>query len=198
MARPRTFDEEHALDAAMHTFWEKGYDATSTEDLCAATGLGRSSLYNTFGSKHDLFTRALARYIDARTSAQLEVLTDEERSALERMRTVFAMVIDGEFAERRGGRSLGCLVVNSTIELAWRDREVARMLDRDRARRLSGLATALEAGQRNAEVTASTAADELARFVDTVIGGMRVTAQGGADRATLESIAATALHALSP
>ncbi|CAM5616019.1 TetR/AcrR family transcriptional regulator OS=Streptomyces alboniger OX=132473 GN=CP975_28210 PE=4 SV=1 [Streptomyces alboniger] len=72
MARPRTFDEERALDAAMHAFWVKGYEATSTQDLCEATGLGRSSIYNTFSSKHALFRRALARYMDAMNTGQQE------------------------------------------------------------------------------------------------------------------------------
>ena len=64
MARPRKFDEGRALDAAMEAFWAAGYEATSTQDLCDATGLGRSSIYNTFKSKHDLFERALARYME--------------------------------------------------------------------------------------------------------------------------------------
>src|SRR5690606_8821359 len=63
MARPRTFEEEQALEAAMRAFWRRGYEATSTQDLCAATGLGRSSVYNAFDSKRELFTRALRRYM---------------------------------------------------------------------------------------------------------------------------------------
>ncbi|MCZ9337074.1 TetR/AcrR family transcriptional regulator, partial [Streptomyces sp. TRM76130] len=90
MVRPRTFDEERALDAAMHTFWEKGYEATSTQDLCEATGLGRSSIYNTFKSKHDLFERALAHYIDTMTTAQLAVLEDTRHCAADRIRDLFA------------------------------------------------------------------------------------------------------------
>ncbi|NGO72653.1 TetR/AcrR family transcriptional regulator [Streptomyces boncukensis] len=197
MARPRLFDEERALDAAMRAFWEKGYEATSTQDLCEATGLGRSSIYNTFSSKHDLFSRALSRYIDTMTGIQLEILQDERRTPGDRVRALFARILESE-DEYRGvdGRSIGCLTVNTTVELAGRDPEFARMIDRDAAVRLTALRAAIEAGQRDGEFTADRGAEALARFVNAVIGGMRVTAQGGADRATLESIAETALAAL--
>ncbi|MEW5353553.1 TetR/AcrR family transcriptional regulator [Streptomyces sp. 16-176A] len=197
MARPRTFDEERALDAAMRTFWEKGYEATSTQDLCDATGLGRSSIYNTFKSKHDLFERALARYIDSMTSTQLAVLEDRRLTAAERVRTLLAMVVDGETEHRAGGRSLGCLTVNTTVELAARDSRAAGMLERDTARRLAALRAVLEEGRRDGSITSRRDAGALARFVNAAIGGMRISSQGGADRAALESIADVTLDALT-
>jgi TetR/AcrR family transcriptional regulator, transcriptional repressor for nem operon len=121
MPRPRTFDEDRAVDAAMRTFWANGYEATTTEDLCAATGLGRSSIYNTFTSKHELFRRALLHYVETMTTLQLGILEDEERAPAERLRALFSAVIDGEMATRRDGRSIGCLTVNTTVELAGRD-----------------------------------------------------------------------------
>ncbi|MBQ0867848.1 TetR/AcrR family transcriptional regulator [Streptomyces smyrnaeus] len=196
MARPRLFDEERALDAAMRAFWEKGYEATSTQDLCEATGLGRSSIYNTFSSKHDLFQRALTRYVDAMTAQQLEILEDVERSALERIEALFGRIIEQEFEQRRAGRSIGCLSVNTTVELAARDPEVDRVLTRDLRVRLDALRAAIEAGQRAGEITADREPEALARFVNAVIGGMRVSAQGGADRPALKGIAATAVSAL--
>ncbi|MEU2725242.1 TetR/AcrR family transcriptional regulator [Streptomyces smyrnaeus] len=196
MARPRLFDEERALDAAMRAFWEKGYEATSTQDLCEATGLGRSSIYNTFSSKHDLFQRALARYVDAMTAQQLEILEDVERSALERIEALFERIIEQEFEQRWAGRSIGCLSVNTTVELAARDPEVDRVLTRDLRVRLDALRAAVEAGQRAGEITADRESEALARFVNAVIGGMRVSAQGGADRPALKGIAATAVSAL--
>lgn len=196
MARPRLFDEERALDAAMRAFWEKGYEATSTQDLCEATGLGRSSIYNTFSSKHDLFQRALARYVDAMTAQQLEILEDVERSALERIEALFERIIEQEFEQRWAGRSIGCLSVNTTVELAARDPEVDRVLTRDLRVRLDALRAAVEAGQRAGEITADREPEALARFVNAVIGGMRVSAQGGADRPALKGIAATAVSAL--
>ncbi|MFF5721852.1 TetR/AcrR family transcriptional regulator [Streptomyces buecherae] len=197
MARPRTFDEERALDAAVWAFWAKGYEATSTQDLCSATGLGRSSIYNTFSSKRELFTRALARYMDVMTAGQVAVLEQVERPAMERLRALFDVVIDGEFERRVEGRSVGCLTVNTTVEIAGRDPEIAELLARDLERRLASFRGVIEAGQRAGEISTARDADSLARFINAVIGGMRVSAQGGADRAVLESVADTALVALS-
>jgi AcrR family transcriptional regulator len=197
MARPRTFDEERALDAAMHTFWEKGYEATSTQDLCEATGLGRSSIYNTFKSKHDLFERALARYIHTMTTTQLAVLDTPGRTAAERVRALLVTVVEGETDNRASGRSLGCLGVNTTVELAGRDRTAAGMLERDTARRLAALRAVLEEGSRDGSITSTRDAGALARFVNAAIGGMRISSQGGADRATLESIAEITMDALT-
>ncbi|GHE93906.1 TetR family transcriptional regulator [Streptomyces werraensis] len=191
------FDEERALDAAMHTFWEKGYEATSTKDLCEATGLGRSSIYNTFKSKHDLFERALAHYIDTMTTTQLAVLEDTRRRAADRIRDLFAMVVNGETEHRAGGRGLGCLTVNTTVELAARDSRAAELLERDTARRLAVLRAVIEEGRRDGSITSRRDAGALARFINAAIGGMRISSQGGADRTALESIAEVTLDALN-
>lgn len=196
MARPRTFDEARALGAAMHTFWVKGYAATSTQDLCDATGLGRSSIYNTFSSKHDLFTRALACYMETMTSRQVAILEDPEPSALERIRALFAVIVDGEAEGGKDGRSPGCLVVNTVVERARCDPEAAEMVRRDLDRRLAALCAVLEAGQRAGVITCTRDARSLAHFLNATISGIRVSGQGGADRATLEAIAATAVDAL--
>ncbi|MGW0904757.1 TetR/AcrR family transcriptional regulator [Streptomyces sp. NPDC002853] len=197
MARPRTFDEERALDAAMHAFWANGYEATSTQDLCEATGLGRSSIYNTFSSKHELFRRALARYMDSMTSDQVEILQDAERPPMERLRALFERVIDTEFQCREHGHSIGCLTVNTTVELAGRDPDAAEMLAGDLAVRLAAISAVIRTGQSGGDITSTRDAGALAQFLNAVIGGMRVSAQGGADRAALTAIADTALDALT-
>jgi len=197
MPRPRTFDEERAVDAAMRTFWANGYEATTTEDLCAATGLGRSSIYNTFTSKHELFRRALLHYVETMNANQLGILDDAGRSPVERLRALFSAVIDGEVVTRRDGRSIGCLTVNTTVELAGRDAEAAEILDRDVERRVVALRTVIAAGQRAGEIAAARDPESVARYLNAVIAGMRVAGQGGADRAVLQSIADTALAALT-
>ncbi|QYN35586.1 TetR/AcrR family transcriptional regulator [Pseudonocardia sp. DSM 110487] len=197
MPRPRTFDEDRAVDAAMRTFWANGYEATTTDDLCAATGLGRSSIYNAFTSKHELFRRALLHYVETMSTNQLGILEDEGRSPVERLRDLFSAVIDGEVATRRDGRSIGCLTVNTTVELAGRDVEAAEILDRDTERRAAALRIVIAAGQRAGEIATVRDPESVARYLNAVIAGMRVAGQGGADRAALQSIADTAVDALT-
>ncbi|MEU4741148.1 TetR/AcrR family transcriptional regulator [Actinosynnema sp. NPDC023658] len=196
MPRPREFDEEQALDAAMRTFWANGYEATSTEDLCRATGLGRSSIYNTFTSKHELFKRALVRYTDLMSAGQLALLEDGTRAPDDRLRDLFDAIIAGEVENRRDDRGIGCLTVNTTVELAGRDREAAELVSRDQRRRLEALEVVIRAGQRDGRFSSTRDAAELARFVNAVIAGIRVAGQGGADIPALKAIAATALDAL--
>ncbi|PXX62367.1 TetR family transcriptional regulator [Nocardia tenerifensis] len=178
------------MDAAMRAFWIAGYEATSTQDLCVATGLGRSSIYNTFTSKHDLFQRALRRYMTTKNAATFEVL-DGEESVKTKMRTLLRQV-----AHAPEDDPLGCLVVNSMIELAPRDPEVAAALRKDQELRLAALTDVLESGRRAGEIAHNRNARELAHFINATIAGMRVAARGGVGRDALEAIAETALQAL--
>ncbi|WP_378739446.1 TetR/AcrR family transcriptional regulator [Nocardia brasiliensis] len=190
MARPRQFDEERAVDAAMRAFWSAGYEATSTQDLCDATGLGRSSIYNTFTSKHDLFERALRRYMATKNAATFALL-DGDESARAKMRALLWQVVEAPDAD-----PLGCLVVNSMIELAPRDPAVAATLRADQELRLAALTAVLESGRRAGEIDKAKDARELAHFMNATIAGMRVAARGGAGRDALEAVATTALNAL--
>ncbi|MBF6127296.1 TetR/AcrR family transcriptional regulator [Nocardia brasiliensis] len=189
MARPRQFDEERAVDAAMRAFWIAGYEATSTQALCEATGLGRSSIYNTFTSKRDLFERALRRYMTTKNATTFELL-DSDLDAKAKMRALLWQVVDAPEAD-----PLGCLVVNSMVELAPHDAEVAATLREDQRRRLAALRDALESGRRAGEIDNSKSADQLAHFMNATIAGMRVAARGGASRDALAAIATTALDA---
>jgi TetR/AcrR family transcriptional regulator, transcriptional repressor for nem operon len=189
MARPREFREERAVEAAMRAFWTAGYEATSTEDLCAATGLGRSSVYNTFRSKRELFERALRHYTTSRT-AELVELMEADRPLREKVRTLLWQSVDP-----RPEDPAGCLVVNATVELAPHDDGVAELLRGDQERRLAALRAAIETGLGRGEIAGDKDPLALARFLVATVGGMRVMARGGADRAALESVASTALAA---
>ncbi|HWD82185.1 MAG TPA: TetR/AcrR family transcriptional regulator [Kribbella sp.] len=175
MARPRTFDEERAVDAAMRVFWTTGYEATSTQDLCAATGLGRSSIYNTFNSKRDLFDRALRRYAERFTAAQLEVIQDAGLPIRERIRRILWTAVEPEPDD-----PAGCFVINTIVELGPKDPEIVELLDRDHELKLVALTTAIKAAQAAGEVGAEQDAATLAQYVFTVLGGLRVAARRNA------------------
>ncbi|MGW2602316.1 TetR/AcrR family transcriptional regulator [Streptomyces klenkii] len=193
MARPRKFDEERAVDAALEAFWTAGYEATSTQDLCEATGLGRSSIYNAFKSKHDLFRRALLRYMECKTE-NVEVILGGEPPVRDKLRTLLDVVVEEEGLYAEDGR--GCLVVNSCIELAARDADVARVLERDYQRRFELLKAAIESGQRDGDIDRAKDAGALAHFVIAAIGGLRVSARAGVGRDALEGIVRTTLDAI--
>jgi len=121
MARPREFDEAVALDAAMDCFWREGYEATSVRDLAARMGITGTSLYNAFGDKRSLFRQALQRYAERSTRERIARL----ESTLPPKQAIRAFL--GEIVERslddRDRR--GCLLVNSALEIAPHDPEVA-------------------------------------------------------------------------
>lgn len=116
--RPRSFDETAALDAAMRVFWEKGYEATSLDDLTRAMGLSRSSFYGTFGCKQTLFLRAVEHY-SRRGIRNLKEVADEAGAG-----AVDAML--QALANPEGG-SRGCLLINCITELAPHDEAVAEL-----------------------------------------------------------------------
>jgi TetR/AcrR family transcriptional regulator, transcriptional repressor for nem operon len=190
MARPREFDEDRAVDAAMRAFWRSGYEATSTQDLCAATGLGRSSIYNTFRSKRALFAQALGRYMTARTDAAVELL-EGPAPIREKLRELLWQSVTPPPDD-----PLGCLVVNSLVELAPRDEEFADLLAKDQSRRHEALRAALATAQRNGELPPEANPTDLAHFVMATISGMRVLSRSGTPEETLTAIATTTLKAL--
>lgn len=175
MPRPRTFDEDRAVDAAMRVFWTTGYEATSTQDLCVATGLGRSSIYNTFTSKRDLFDRALRRYVDRFTGTQLEVIQDATLPIRERVRRILWTAVEPD-----PDVPAGCFVINTIVELGPTDPEIIDLLDRDHEAKLEALTAAIEAAQAAGELDPAQDAAGLATYVFTVLGGLRVAARRGA------------------
>jgi AcrR family transcriptional regulator len=188
MGRPRKFEEERAVEAAMRAFWADGYEATSTQELCEATGLGRSSIYNTFASKRELFVKALTHYMDGRTARLVQLMQDAEKPARERLRTVLEWAVAPDEDD-----PAGCLVVNSTVELGPHDPDIAGRLERHRRQRFAVLEAAIEDGMRTGEIDACKDAESLAHFVIATVSGIQVAARGGADRATLQRIADTAM-----
>src|SRR5574337_1521230 len=119
--RPLEFDPELALDAAMTVFWQQGFEATSLADLLQAMGLSKSSFYNAFGSKQQLFEACLERFRGRQVGRMREGLS----SAASPLDFVRGMLLTNAAEARQNGPRRGCLIMNTATEFAGRDAAVA-------------------------------------------------------------------------
>ncbi len=149
MARPRQFDADDVVDRSMREFWGRGYRDTSVDDLVAATGLQPGSLYNAFpGGKRSLFLKALERYSKLVVPAKLGALESPD-AGLAELRAYFDGLVEDLLTPE--GR-MGCLMVNSTIELAAEDSEVGAIVRGHMQRLERNAETALRNAQRDGEI----------------------------------------------
>jgi TetR/AcrR family transcriptional repressor of nem operon len=192
MARPREFDRDVVLDRAMRLFWSRGYEATSIEHLVARMGIQRGSLYATFGDKRGLFFAAIDRY-DQMVAARLLAILDGPGSGREAIRRFFRLTVD---LLLEPGRPRGCLVTNSTAELASRDRGTAARVGAVLARIEGGFERAVMRAQQAGEIDPARDPRALARFLTSSAQGLSVMAKTSPDRAVLEDIVTVTLAAL--
>ena len=183
MGRTRGFDTDRALDAALRTFWERGYEASSIQDLCRAMDVQPGSVYAAFGAKRDLFAAALRRYVQTVSTEAIDRITAAPTGG-QGLRDYFAHLVD---AMVDGDRRWGCLITNSLVEFAGRDPELAGMMQLHLANLRAAFAAALVR-----DGASGTSADLLV----AVVQGMNVLAKGRPGRAALESIATAALAGL--
>ena len=163
MGRIKEFDPDAALDAAMHLFWRQGYEATSTADLVAELGIARASLYATFGSKHELYVRALDHYL-RRDPAFIELLS-QPGPALPAVRALVESYATDA--------AQGCFVVNAAVE-RLSDDEVARRVRTSWDTLEVALTSALLRAQAQDELRPGAEPRALARFLLVFLQGVRV------------------------
>src|SRR2546423_8440138 len=149
MARPRQFDPDEVLERSMHQFWRRGYRDTSVDDLVEATGVRPGSLYGAFrGGKRELFMGSLARYSKLVVPEKLGAL-ERPGASLPELRAYFdGLVGDLLTAEGR----MGCLMVNSAVELAAQDAEVREAASGHMARLKRNAKRALQNAKRRGEI----------------------------------------------
>lgn len=170
MARPREFDEAEVLRQAMHVFWRKGYEGTSVAELLGATGLSKSSLYDTFGDKWALFLAALEVYRRDRM-AHLRAMLGDGLPARESIAAFF-----GNIAQHAGDseRRYGCMSANEAVELGPHDEEVQRLVSADFQGVEDAFAEAIARGQIEGSISSPAAARALARFLTVGLQGLQV------------------------
>lgn len=192
MGRIRGFDVDQALDVALDLFWQQGYDNTSMQALCQAMSLRPGSVYAAFGSKRDLFTAAVRRYIET-VSAEAVDRINSAPSGLEGLRRYFKHLVD---AMVDGKRARGCLITNSLVEFAARDPGLASMFQVHLARLQTSFAAALARARAEGELRPG-AGPESAGMLLAVVQGMNVLAKSRPGRQALQEIADAALEGLA-
>ncbi len=171
MARPRQFDEQQVLERLMQVFWEKGYEAASMQDLVAASGLLKGSLYGAFGDKRTLYLAALAHYDRTRLQVGIDMLCDNGNAAgkiAALFDSVIASVENGVFAG-------GCLLCNASLEMAAADRRIGSEIEKMIRRLHDAVAAAVRSDAGN-----QAEAEALAAFIVSAYFGCRVLAKSGA------------------
>ncbi|NGZ82752.1 TetR/AcrR family transcriptional regulator [Duganella aceris] len=190
MARQKEFDRADTLNQAMQVFWQKGYAATSTADLLQAMGIGRQSMYDTFGDKYSLYLEALKQYCDTSTADVLRGLKgDSPLAAIEHMLQSFA-------ARPKRDNAKGCMGVNAVCEFGTDDAGINAIHQSSGALLNDAVGRMLRAAAVAGEIPADTDVQQAAAFVAATLSGMKVCAKAGGSGATLRAIAGFAVQGL--
>jgi len=179
MGRPRNFEADAVVERAMEEFWSHGYANTSPARLAEATGVGKGSLYNTFGSKRQLFDQALARY--GRMGVELaEEFLSRPGTTRERIGAYLHETVDSDMAQpiRRG-----CMAVNTAAELGGHDPEITRALRAIEEGIVAVLAARIDRGRRDGDVSSGVDARAAAEFLMNTSAGLRIMAKTNDARA---------------
>ena len=181
MARPRSFDPDEALDLARDVFWQKGFQGASLDDITAATGLNKPSLYAAFGDKDALFLKVLDRY-HARIVANAERVLKEgpaARDAIERWLTSFVPFCSGI----KGSR--GCLSVNTAADGAADQKAVRKRIERFNRKLEQLLSDRLRADR--AQFSEAFDPDAAAHAIMAIYLGLMVLAKDAPDAARVRA-----------
>ncbi len=192
MPRPREFDTNSALHRALDLFWSKGYEGTSLDELCAATGLSRSSFYAAFGSKRDLLLRSIDRYVEQRAPDLAAVLSP--RLPVREAFAALARRFIDQIVTGPGRR--GCFLGNCAAELPRSDRRALAHVRQGLQRTEATFRAVLMRAVTQGELPAHADVDALARFLMAGFQGLRLVGKANPDRALLDDVARTMLQCL--
>ncbi|MGA5195888.1 TetR/AcrR family transcriptional regulator [Streptomyces exfoliatus] len=193
MARTKEFDPDAALDAALGLFWARGYEATTLSDLVEHLGIGRASLYATFGNKHDLYLKAMDRYLETRDPGMVEELS-APGPALPAVRGLVRRFAAQASADEE--RRNGCFVTNAAAELGPHDTTVARRVELSWELIETLLYAALTRARAGGELPADRDPRALARMLLVLMQGIRVVGKVSSDPARVRDATEQALSLL--
>jgi TetR/AcrR family transcriptional repressor of nem operon len=191
VGRPKEFDREEALEKAMELFWLRGYEATGLRELLDHMGIGRQSLYDTFGDKHGLFIAAVKNYDQCVTEGIVAQLR-ASGSPLQNVRKTLAEIADAV----TDGKCRGCLLTNTLVEVAPHDSEVAAATKSVLSRIENGFLSTLRQAMKKGELPKDANVRALARYFTSTVQGLVVMGKASVSRAAVRDIVNVALSVL--
>ncbi|VAX00765.1 Transcriptional regulator, AcrR family [hydrothermal vent metagenome] len=169
----KQFDQQEALSKALNVFWNKGYEATSMQDLVASMGINRASMYQTYGNKHALFVLSLDLYIRMSLS-NIQKMTDtfvsESDSSFDSLQRVFETMIETGYK----GEQNGCFINNTAIELASHDPDIAKKIRQFWIDFENIFTTHIQHAIDNNEIDADTNAKQISSLLNINLQGLMV------------------------
>lgn len=192
MARSKEFDTTDVLHKAMEVFGHFGYEGTSLQNLLDGLGIARQSLYDTFGTKRDLFIKAVKHYVDEKSLAVVAYLERAE-SVKKAIAEIFHIIVSAlQDQERRKE----CLILHSAIDQVPHDPEIAALFERDRMLLEKAFYEALVRAQSQGELGRNQNLHALARYLYHARYGLTQAAKLSNDPKVLEDISAVVLSTL--
>jgi TetR/AcrR family transcriptional regulator, copper-responsive repressor len=193
MGRPREFDADDALERATRLFWTKGFEHTSLDELCAATGLGRSSLYAAFGDKRELYLKTLEHYRDAYRELARRTLADDPtlRVFLQRF---FAAALDLYLAGEGGPR--GCYSIGTAATVAVVDADVRAFLADTTRSTDAFLKSRIVKAKDRGELAPDADPRALAYLATATMHTIAVRSRAGIPRAELQAVVDAAIEVI--
>jgi AcrR family transcriptional regulator len=192
--RPRAYQPEIALGKALDLFRKDGFAATSLDDLSAATGMNRPSLYGAFGDKRELYLKSYARYRADARAAMIDIFR-EELPIRERLGRIFAVALDIYLSGDAGPR--GCFTVMTAASEAISDPEIRAMVLEGFSELDKAFAACFRLAKENGEVAASADPQVLAQLASATIHTIAIRARARVPRRELEAIVAGAIEVMA-
>ena len=180
--RPKEFEEDAVLESAMDFFWQHGFHTTGISDLVAHLGIGRQSLYDTFGGKRSLFIRCIHHYRAVHLTKVIHMLED---GADPIARVEDAIRFFENLALDKSAR--GCLVANALVEFGATDEEIRQLLDETLEMLESAIASALRRAKRLKQLQSNKRPDSLAKALTVASIGMAVSGRLHKDPAAIKA-----------
>ena len=192
IARPKEFETDIALQKAMATFWSKGYEGTSVDDLVESMGISRSSLYQSFGTKQDLFLQALNYYM-ALTDKKRGAVLANAQSALQGMSAFLHGVINFLLDPHH---PCGCFFTNTATALGTLDQPIHNAITRGSKKMETDFYHFFHQCQLRGDLSAEKDLQAIAIYFVGVVRGISVLARIDKNQSELESIVKVSLQVL--